>query len=71
MEDFEKKWRGDFGSTWKNIHPCQTNSNICGDELRDEMSTSISSLHKCGAVLIVRQSIDHCYHLNTNSHHLY
>ena len=21
MEDFEKKWRGDFGSTWKNIHP--------------------------------------------------
>ena len=21
MEDFEKKCRGDFGSTWKNIHP--------------------------------------------------
>ena len=24
MEDFEKKWRGDFGSSWKNIQPCFT-----------------------------------------------
>ena len=44
----------------------QTNSNICGDELRDEMSPSISSLHKCGTVLIVRRSIDHPIWIQTH-----
>ena len=34
MEDFEKKWRGDFGSTWKNIHPC--NSDIPSFQVRPQ-----------------------------------
>ena len=28
MEDFEKKWRGDFGSSWKNIQPWFTYSSM-------------------------------------------